>query len=110
MSRAEENQWYGETVPWTEKQLEDYYRFHGFVLMQRMNIVRGGIPPREDINAMLAAPRKTDVPPYWICELSKARDQLDEAEQLPDGSEWLITLIDSALEIEERAISFLNRN
>jgi hypothetical protein len=56
-----------------------------------------------------AAPGKTDVPRCWILELSKARNVLDKTEQLPDGSERLVALIDSASDIEDRAIkSFLN--
>jgi hypothetical protein len=36
---------------------------------------------------------------------------LDEAEQLPDGSAPLITLMENAADIEEEAIrSFLNQN
>jgi hypothetical protein len=65
---------------------------------------RGGVPPRADLDAMLAIPRGTDVPAHWVREFSKARDQLDEAEGLPDGPERRATLIDSASDIEEQAI------
>jgi hypothetical protein len=109
MSRADEHNWYGCTVPWTRKQLEDYYRFRGFGLMQRTDITQCGVPPRTEIDAMLANSSGTNVPLYWLHELSKARDMLDEAEQLPDGSERLIELIDSAADIEDQAIkSFLS--
>jgi hypothetical protein len=100
MSRADKHNWYGKT----KKKLEDYYRNYGFGLVQRSEIVDGGVPTRKQLDAMLAAPNKTDVPRYWIRELSKARDMLNETEQLPDGSEHLIALIDSAGDIEERAI------
>jgi hypothetical protein len=73
-------------------------------LMQQIDVALGGIPPREELDAMLAAPRGTDVPLYWVRELSKARDQLDQAEQLPDGSVRRLMLIDSASDIEEQAI------
>jgi hypothetical protein len=104
MSRADEHHWYSEAVTWTEKQLENYDRHHGFGLMQQGDIVDGGVPPRAQIDAMLKYPRGTDVPLYWIRELSKARDMLDETDQLPDGSERLIPLADFAYDIEERAI------
>jgi hypothetical protein len=77
---------------------------HGFGLMQRSNIVDGGIPPRAQIDEMLARPNGTDVPLHWLCELSKARDMLDEAEGLPDGSAGLIALVDSAADIEDQAV------
>jgi hypothetical protein len=48
------------------------------------------------------------VPLEWIRELFKARDMLDETEQLPDGSERLIALADSAYDIEELAIEAFN--
>jgi hypothetical protein len=104
MSRAEEHHWYGEIAPWTKEQLDDYHRHHGFRLMQRTDIIDDGVPPRAQIDAMLARPRGTDVPLYWIRELSKARDMLDETEELPDGSERLIALVDYAADIEDRAI------
>jgi hypothetical protein len=105
MSRADEHRWYGEEVdPWTEDQLEDFYRRHGFRLMQQTDISDGGVPPRAQIDAMLAHPRGTDVPLYWIRELSTARDMLDETEQLPDGSERLKASVDSAADIEDRAL------
>jgi hypothetical protein len=72
--------------------------------VKRIDIVQAGIPPRATFDAMLAAPSTTDVPRRWIRELSSARDQLEEAEQLPDGSERPIELIDSASTIEEQAI------
>jgi hypothetical protein len=103
VSRADEHHWYEVTL-WTKKQFEDYYRHHGFGLMQRSDIVDGGIPPRAQIDAMLAYPRGTDVPLHWIHELSKARDMLDETEELPDGSDRLIALVDCAADIEDRAI------
>jgi len=72
-------------------------------------VVDGGIPTRRQIEAMLANPGGTDVPLYWVRELAKARDMLDEARRRPDGSERLIALIDSASDIEEDAIkAFLN--
>jgi hypothetical protein len=77
-------------------------------LMHRADIPICGIFPREEIDAMLATPRATDVPPYWVLELSKARDLLDEAEQLPDGSERLIALMDSAFAIEDKALQWAN--
>jgi hypothetical protein len=108
MSRSEEHGWYGKRVePWTEEQLADYYRLHGFVV-QRSDVVDGGIPTRGRLDAMRAVPGKTDVPWRWICELSKARDMLDEAEQLPDGSEPLIALMESAADIEEQAVRRFN--
>jgi hypothetical protein len=73
-------------------------------LMQQIDIALGGIPPRKDIDAMLAKPRGTDVPPYLVRELSRAREQLDEAEQLLDGFVRRVILIDSAADIEEQAI------
>jgi hypothetical protein len=104
MSRAEEHHWYGEIAPWTKEQLDDYHRHRGFGLMQRTDITDGGVPPRAQIDAMLARARDTDVPLHWIRELSKARDMLDETEELPDGSERLIALVDHAADIEDRAI------
>jgi hypothetical protein len=74
------------------------------LLVQQNDIPPVGVPPRAELDAMLAAPGETDVPRYWVLELSKARDQFDEAEQLPDGSERLIELIDSASDIEEQAV------
>jgi hypothetical protein len=44
---------------------------------------------------MVACPRR------WVRELSRARDMLDEAEQLPDGSAPLIKLMENAAGIEE---------
>ena len=76
-------------------------------LVQKIDVVRGGIPPRAAIDAMLAAPGRTNVPLHWIGELSRARDALDEAEQLPDGSERRLSLIDFASDIEERAVQEL---
>jgi hypothetical protein len=73
-------------------------------LMQQIDIARVGVPPRAELDAMLVAPRGTDVPRQWVCELSKARDQLDEAEGLPNDSERRAMLIDSASDIEEQAI------
>ena len=108
MSRAEEHGWYGSNVePWTENQRADYYRLHGFVV-QQSNVVAGGVPTRIQLNAMRAMPGNTDVPRQWIRKLSKARHMLDEAEQFPDGSEPLITLIDNATDIEEEAIRRFN--
>jgi hypothetical protein len=72
--------------------------------MQRADITDGGVPPRAQIDAMLARPKGTDVPIYWIRELSKARDMLDKTEELPDGSERVIALVDHAADIEDRAI------
>jgi hypothetical protein len=74
------------------------------LLMQKSDIPLVGVPPRAELDAMLAAPGETDVPRYWVLALSKARDQFDEAEQLPDGSERLMQLIDSASDIEDRAL------
>ena len=54
MSRANEHHWYSEAVPWTEKQLENYYRNHGFGLMQQGDIVDGGVPPRVASNKSAA--------------------------------------------------------
>ena len=110
MIRAEEHGRYGKDVkPWTEKELDDYYCGHGFGLMQRSDVIFGGVPRREQLQAMLANATGTDVPLHWLRELSKARDMLDEAEQLPHGSERLIELIDSAADIEDQAIkSFLS--
>jgi hypothetical protein len=34
-SRAEERNWYSEVSPWTEKQLEDYLRFHGLLVQPK---------------------------------------------------------------------------
>jgi len=76
-------------------------------LMQRSDIAFGGVPPRALIDAMLAVPRGTDVPPHWIRKLSKARDQFDEAEQLPDGSKRRNVPIDSASDIEDQAVHCL---
>jgi hypothetical protein len=104
VSRAEEHHWYGEIAPWTKEQLDDYYHRHGFRLIKRTDIVDGGVPPRAQIDALLAHPKRTDVPIYWIRELSKARDMLDETEELSDGSERLIALVDFAADIEENAI------
>jgi hypothetical protein len=75
--------------------------------MQRADISFCGILPREAIDAMLTTPNATDVPLYWVRELSKARDLLDEAEQLPDGSERLIALMDSAFAIEDKALQWI---
>jgi hypothetical protein len=108
MSRAEEHGWYGRSVePWTKDQLADYYRLHGFVV-QQSDVVDGGVPTRAQLNAMRAMPGKTDVPRPWVRELSKARDMLDEAEQLPDGSAPLITLMENAADIEEEAVRRFN--
>jgi hypothetical protein len=108
MNRAEEHGWYGRSVePWTEKQLADYYCLHGFVV-QQSDVVDGGVPTRSQLNAMRAMPGKTDVPRYWVGELSRARDMLDEAEQLPDGSAALIILMENAADIEEEAVRRLN--
>lgn len=73
-------------------------------MMQRIDVVQMGVPPRAELDAMLAAPWKTDVPRHWIVRLSKARDQFDEADQLPDGSERLCELVDCASDIEEEAV------
>jgi hypothetical protein len=108
MSRAEKHAWYGRSVePWTENQLADYYRLHGFVVQQH-DVVAGGVPTRPQLNAMRAMPGKTDVPRHWSRELSRARDMLDEAEQLPDGSASLITLVENAADIEEEAVGRFN--
>jgi hypothetical protein len=108
MSRAEKHGWYGRSVePWTENQLADYYRLHGFVV-QQSDVVAGGVPTRSQLNAMRAMPGKTDVPRHWVCELSKARDMLDEAEQLLDGSAPLIALMENAADIEEEAVRRFN--
>jgi hypothetical protein len=77
-------------------------------LMQRADIAMCGVFPREEINAMLARPRATDIPPYWIRELSKARHLLDEAEQFPDGSVQLIALMDSASDIADNLLEWAN--
>jgi hypothetical protein len=79
-------------------------------LMQRADVSFCGILPREEIDAMLAAPSATDVPLYLVRELSKARDLLDEAEQLADGSERLIALMDSAFAIEDKALQWIAKN
>ncbi len=56
MSRAKEHLSYGEDVkPWSNEQLDDYYRGHGFVV-QRNDIVDSGIPTREQFDVMLEAP------------------------------------------------------
>jgi hypothetical protein len=73
-------------------------------LMQRSDIALVGVPPRAELDAMLAAPRGTDVSRRLVRELSKARDQLDEAHRLSDGSERRAILIDSASDIEEQAV------
>jgi hypothetical protein len=111
MSRAEKHGWYGSNVePWREDQMADYFSSHGFVV-QRSDVVDGGVPTRAQLSAMRAMPEKTDVPRRWVRNPSMARDMLDEAEQLPDGSAPLIALIDDAADIEEEAIrSFLNQN
>ena len=79
------------------------------LMMQRIDVILCGIPPRGELEAMLAAPRLTDVPQHCVSALWKARNQLDEAEQLPDGSEKLVSLVDAALDIEERAIQAFNK-
>jgi hypothetical protein len=85
----------------------NYQRKHGMV--QQGDIIADGIPPRAYIDAMLMYPRGTDVPLHWIRELSKARDMLDDTEDLPAGSKRLGALVDSAADIEDRAIlAFLN--
>jgi hypothetical protein len=104
MSRAEEHHWYDNPVPWSKEQLRHHERHHGVGLVQRSDIVYGGVPTRRQLEAMPANPRGTDVPLFWIRELAKARDMLDEATRRPDGSEHLIALIDSASDIEESAI------
>jgi hypothetical protein len=78
-------------------------------IVQKNDIVRGGIPTREQLDAMLAAPRETDVPRYWVLELSKACDQRNETEHLPDGSERLIELIDSSSDTKEHAVREFSR-
>jgi hypothetical protein len=108
MSRAEDHEWYGRSVePWTENQLADYFRLHGFVV-QQSDVVDGGVPTRSQLNALHAMPGKTDVSRHWVCELSRARDMLDEAEQLPDGSAPLIILMENAADIEEEAVCSFN--
>lgn len=100
MSRAEQHGWYRKPDPWTEDQMMDIHFRHGIGVIQRSQVVDGGIPTRGQLNVMLAPSSKTDVPRYWILELSKARDMLDER---------LMALIDSASDTEERAIkSFLD--
>jgi hypothetical protein len=42
-------------------------------LMQQIDIAFGGVPLRAELDAMLAAPRGTDVPRHLIRDLSKAR-------------------------------------
>jgi hypothetical protein len=79
-------------------------------LMQRADISFCGILPREHIDEMLVRPSATDVPRYWLRELSRARDMLDEAEQLPDGSAPLIALMDSAFAIEDKALAWIAEN
>jgi hypothetical protein len=109
MSRAEEHHWYDDKpTAWPRKQLDDYLRDHGFVV-QRSDVVDGGIPTRRELDAMRAMPGKTDVPRRWIRELCKARDMLDEVEQLPDGSEPLNALVESAAHIEEEALERFER-
>ena len=53
-------------------------------MFQQSDVVRCGIPPRAELDAMLASPRSTDIPRNWISALMRAREQLDEADQLPD--------------------------
>jgi hypothetical protein len=77
--------------------------------MQKIDIVRSGIPPRDAIDAMLLTPTGTDVPIFWIDELSKARDAFDQADNLPDGSQQRSSLIDLGADIEERAVAALSR-
>jgi hypothetical protein len=78
-------------------------------MMQRIDVVWCGIPSRGELDAMLAAPRLTNVPQHWVRALSKARDQLDQVEQLLDGSEELIALVDAADDTAERAVKAFNR-
>jgi hypothetical protein len=59
MSRSEEHKWCERVEPWTEEQLADYYRLHGFVV-QRSDVVDGGIPTRGQLDAMRAMPGETD--------------------------------------------------
>ena len=74
-------------------------------LIYRNDVVRGGIPPRADLDdASVSAFNGAGISRYWLGQFSKARDQLDEADQLPDGSEQRNALIDLASDIEERAI------
>ncbi len=77
-------------------------------VMQRADIPICDIFPREEIDAMLETPRATDVPRYWVLELSQARDLRDQAEQFPDGSERLIALMDSADAIHDRVRTWAN--
>lgn len=77
-------------------------------MFQQSDVVRCGIPPRAELDAMLASPRSTDIPRNWISALMRAREQLDEADQLPDGSERVCALIDGAMDIEERAVATFN--
>lgn len=77
-------------------------------MMQKSDVVSCGIPPRHELDAMCAAPHMTDIPRSWVIELLKARDQLDAAERLPDGSAELIGLIDAASDTEEQAIAAFN--
>jgi hypothetical protein len=75
-------------------------------IVQRNEIGLIGIPSRQQLDAMLAAPGKTDVSRHWVRKLFKARDLSDEAEQLPDGSERRIVLLDAVEEIEDQALEF----
>jgi hypothetical protein len=94
-------------VPWTENQVVDYFRLDGFVV-QRRDVGAGGVPTRSQLDAMRAMPGKKDVPRHWVGELSEARDLLDEAKQLSDGSAPLITLMENAADIEEEAVRRFN--
>lgn len=78
-------------------------------MMQRSDIVSAGIPPRAELDDMLACPSSTDVPRLWLDALSGARACLDAADALEDGSPHLCQLIDAAGEIEEAAIRALSQ-
>ncbi len=77
-------------------------------MMQRSDITSAGIPPRAELDKMLASPSSTDVPRLWLAQLSQARACLDAAEFLQDGSQRLCQLIDTACDIEEAAVQALS--
>ncbi|MHC2617976.1 hypothetical protein ACVIW2_000007 [Bradyrhizobium huanghuaihaiense] len=78
-------------------------------MMQRSDIVSAVIPPRVELDQMLAFPSSTNVPRTWLAALSRARAWLDATDVLEDGSPRLCQLIDAAGEIEEAAIRALSR-
>jgi hypothetical protein len=77
-------------------------------LFQKIDIVRGGVPPRDAIDAMLLTPTGTDIPISWIGELSIAREAFDRADNLPDGSRPRSLFIELGSDIEERAVAALS--